>query len=543
MSLVLGSAYILVIGAVAVSMTVLLLKGKREFSNIMYLVCQGMVILWCCSQILILLSKTEKELFAANILCNIGICFVGSAWYYFAMLYVGKKLTLAEKIIPVSTSCFHFLMVLTNEIHHLYYIKYSAREIIHGKFFYTNVAASYIFVFMGAVLLYKNSVKRNDSKSARILIIASVIIPVLLNIVYLTKIFKVSFDVTPLGFGISGIFVLIATIKCRFMEVNITAFDTILAGVSDGVGIFDKKSRGTYLNKAFLDLMDIEEVGIKKIKTSTIFDKISQLKCIEKEEQIFYDKNGRYIRIQIYQSEKDIMKSVLLEEINENNIIVFMVKDISKYYELLESTRELAVTNEKLALEKERNRIAQQVHDTAGHTLTMIQSYMKLAMVSNDKNNSHEVHEYLDEARTLTSKGIKELRESINQLRRQTEFELVTQGVMQLADQVKEIAVEVTVLGEDSEKYSHLSGVLYDCVRETITNTLKYANASKMDIVLRFKETEIELVMGDDGNGCKIINENNGISGIKKRVEDKKGSVKFISGIGEGFLTRIKIPV
>ena len=123
MSLILGSAYILVIGAVAVSMTVLLLKGKRELSNIMYLICQGMVILWCCSQILILLSKTEKELFAANILCNIGICFVGSAWYYFAMLYVGKKLTLAEKIIPVSTSCFHFLMVLTNEIHHLYYIK------------------------------------------------------------------------------------------------------------------------------------------------------------------------------------------------------------------------------------------------------------------------------------------------------------------------------------------------------------------------------------------------------------------------------------
>ena len=62
MALILGTLYILVIGAVTVSMAVLLFMGKRETYNKMYLGCQGMVVLWCVSQILILLSQTQEEL-------------------------------------------------------------------------------------------------------------------------------------------------------------------------------------------------------------------------------------------------------------------------------------------------------------------------------------------------------------------------------------------------------------------------------------------------------------------------------------------------
>ena len=57
-------------------------------------------------------------------------------------------------------------------------------------------------------------------------------------------------------------------------------------------------------------------------------------------------------------------------------------------YQFLDLRKELVITNEKLLIETERNRIAQQVHDTVGHTLTMIQSYMKLAEVSLKKDNA-----------------------------------------------------------------------------------------------------------------------------------------------------------
>lgn len=424
MAFVLGIIYMLVMGAVCFSMAVLLLRGKDEKYNRIFFVCQGLAVLWCSSQVLILLADTKNELIAAYLLGNLGICFIGVFWYYFAVLYTGRECHKVRRYLPVFLSVIHYFLVLTNGWHHLYYTNFARGEIQHGIFFYTNVAMTYGFVIAGAVILYKDLAKHKDSRQARGLVAASVLIPVFLNAIYLTGLVQPAFDITPLGFGVSVILLLRATVKYRFLDLK----------------------------------------------------------------------------------------------------------------------RELIITNEKFLLEKERNRIAQQVHDTAGHTLTMIQSYMKLAQIADKNQESAKTQEYLTQARGLTSQGIKELRESINQLRREASYELVTQGVMQLADQVKEIAVEVTVQGEDSEKYSHLSRIIYDTVRESVTNTLKYAEASRLEIILRFQSESVELIIGDDGKGCDVITENNGVRGIRERVEAQNGTVKFISTKGEGFLTRVKLP-
>ena len=544
MFLILGIIYMLVIGAVTVSMAVLLLKGKKEKYNAIYLVCQILVVLWCGSQVLILLSKTDMELAFSYLLGNIGICYVGTFWYYFAVAYAHKRLRLFRKYLPFGLSCFHFLMVLTNEKHNLYYTNFSKEVVEHGIFFYSNVVVTYIYVVLGAVILYRNLAAKEEGKTAKRLIIASVFVPILLNLVYLIGFVQSSFDITPLGFGISGILVLLATMKYRFLEVNITAFDVVLSGLADGVGIYGKDGKCTYSNQAFyrlLEFSDMKKQNFPEIKR--VMEKLAVLTIQEQENAVFLDEKGRYLQIQIYQPVNGEMLEVPFGRLETEQTTVFVVKDMSRYYELLHQTRELAITNEQLALEQERNRIAQQVHDTAGHTLTMIQSYMKLAEVSNEKQEHNKVSEFLAEARVLSGEGIRELRQSINRLRKEAACELVTQGIMQLADQVKEMPVEVTVQGEDSKEFSHLSRVLYDCTRESITNTLKYAKASKMEIIVRFQDESVDLIIGDDGKGCETIEENNGIRGIKERVEAIGGTVKFISSEGEGFLTRIKVPV
>lgn len=423
MEFILGFVYMVVIGAVLVSMAVLLLKGKKELYNRIYLGCQGLVVVWCMSQILLLLAGSHIEVVTAYGIGNLGICFVGAFWYYFAVSYTGGSLKGVARYMPIVLSVLHYAFVLTNGWHHLYYTEFSGGTVQHGILFYTNVLVSYAMVLLGAVTLYRNLSKEQDEDGAKGLIIASVLVPVFLNAVQLSGMITASFDITPLGFGVSIICVFMATLKYRFLDLN----------------------------------------------------------------------------------------------------------------------RELEITNEKLILSRERNRIAQEVHDTAGHTLTMIQSYMKLARIANEQAQTEQVSEYLEQARELTGKGIKELRESINRLRQEESYELVTQGVMQLANQVKEMTVEVTVKGEDSEKYSHLSRIVYDCVRESITNSLKYASAKKMEIVLRFDDNGVEVVIADDGKGCLEITDNNGLRGIRERVEGNGGSVRFISGEGEGFLTRIHL--
>ena len=324
---------------------------------------------------------------------------------------------------PAVSSIFFFLCVATNGLHHLYYRDFTMEQVNHGPIFYANVGLTYVYTLSGAIVLYLKMGKKHPL--ARKLVVASVLVPLVLNALYLLEFVAPSFDITPLGFAISVFLVMMAAFKYRFLNLK----------------------------------------------------------------------------------------------------------------------KELAITNEKLLLEQERNRIAQQVHDTAGHTLTMIQSYMKLAEVSAGKEEFDEVKCYLTEARQLTGKGIKELRESINMLRQEAEYELVTQGVMQLANQMKEIPVEVTVRGEDSERYSHLSKTVYETVRESMTNTLKYAQATKMDVVIRFQKNSLEVMIADDGKGCENIQDNNGLRGIRERVQKAGGTVNFRSAPGEGFLTRVKLPV
>jgi len=137
--------------------------------------------------------------------------------------------------------------------------------------------------------------------------------------------------------------------------------------------------------------------------------------------------------------------------------------------------------------------------------------------------NQIQAEEYLTQAQELTREGLKELRESINEMTKEESSELVTQAVMQLTRSVKEIKMEVTIQGEDDEMYSSLTKVVHDTLRESITNCLKYSKASQMDVVVRFLKNRLELVIADDGVGCEEIVYNHGLKGICDRIEEKGG--------------------
>ena len=84
---------------------------------------------------------------------------------------------------------------------------------------------------------------------------------------------------------------------------------------------------------------------------------------------------------------------------------------------------------------------------------------------------------------------------------------------------------------------------MYDNCRETITNALRYSEADRIDVILKFLEDRVEMYILDNGKGCKEISEHNGLRGIRERTEGLGGSVRFSSVSGEGFNTIIKIPI
>jgi nitrate/nitrite-specific signal transduction histidine kinase len=119
----------------------------------------------------------------------------------------------------------------------------------------------------------------------------------------------------------------------------------------------------------------------------------------------------------------------------------------------------------------------------------------------------------------------------------------VTNAIQSVVTAIRGVEVELCIQGEEDGRYQFCIREMYDNCRETITNALRYSNADKIDIILKFLPERIELHILDNGDGCDNIEEHNGLHGIRSRTESLGGEVRFMSMANEGFHTSIRIPV
>ena len=185
------------------------------------------------------------------------------------------------------------------------------------------------------------------------------------------------------------------------------------------------------------------------------------------------------------------------------------------------------------------------MHDSAGHTFTMISSLSKIAgceIVSENPDIS-KISESLADIDGLSRSGVTQLRCSINNLREDEFMTTVTKAIQTVIDAVRGVEIDFCPQGIEDERYSFAIRTVYDNVRETITNTMRYSEADRIDIIAKFLGDRLEIYILDNGKGCEKIKENNGLRGIRERTEKLGGKVRFMSVKGEGFSTIINIPV
>lgn len=568
--------YLFTIGLSAYSCGWLLLKAERSGAAAALAVCQLLVIVWCIPQLFLGLPMTKGIKYLIYGISYMGISFIGPSWLAFSFLYCKKKLARPVWLVLFGLALLHYMVFLTNERHHLFYRQFEVEAVVYGRMFYVHMAYTYCCVAGGMGAVLREFLKKRVAAVHLAVILLSAAVPLAFNVLYLSGWAKTSFDLTPLAFSLSGFLMVLAVLRYDFLDVRGLTFEQILSSIAEGVAVYNKRGMIVYCNKAANDWLGICE--------GDTFEKVRErleglgIQVEREKERILEDlllslDGGGKIRLKQY---------IQRDKTGATAAGIFLLTDVGEYYERLRQSRELAVSAQKLAIEQERNRIAQKVHDTAGHTLTMIQSLVRLARVEWERSQSvseeeitrfgeltqlagerrfekisekeavregetssgeGRIEEYLSQAQELAVEGIRELRISINQLRQGTEGELVTQGVYQLAQRVKELDVEVSVQGTDGLSYSHLSTVVYECLREAITNCLKYAHASHMDVILKFEENGLRVYIFDDGQGCQSIVEDNGLRGIRDRVTEAGGQVRILSSEGEGFQIYIWLPM
>lgn len=207
--------------------------------------------------------------------------------------------------------------------------------------------------------------------------------------------------------------------------------------------------------------------------------------------------------------------------------------------------REYTTQVEELAITKERNRMAREIHDGLGHYLTSINMQIQAA-IAISKKAPERAQVALEKAQTLTQEALVDVRHSVAALHSHAEESLplpVSIGrVLQNCDSAG-INASLQVLGSPRELPPQAHLTLYRAAQESVNNTCKHARASTLMMMLDYTQPQQTcLRVDDDGVGAETFEGGFGLIGLRERVNLLNGTMTIHSTKGQGFTLEITVP-
>ena len=181
---------------------------------------------------------------------------------------------------------------------------------------------------------------------------------------------------------------------------------------------------------------------------------------------------------------------------------------------------------EHLAKVAERERIARDLHDVLGHTLSLITLKSELARKLVDRDPERAKREMQDVENTSRA-ALADVREAIRGYRTEGIFaELArARAALETAGVTVECDTDRVVLNPAQES------VLSLALREAVTNVVRHAEASRCNVSLKQNEALCTLEIADDGRGADGP-EGNGLRGMRERLEAVGGSLRLLTSNG-----------
>jgi signal transduction histidine kinase len=208
--------------------------------------------------------------------------------------------------------------------------------------------------------------------------------------------------------------------------------------------------------------------------------------------------------------------------------------------------REHAHQVESLAVLRERNRLARDVHDTIAHRFTGI--LMQVEAVSRLwEKDPATAAAALGAVRQQVRESLNEVRRSVHALRPlQLEQEQGTAGIAKLVAEfgaTTGVDAQFAITGQPMELPAAHELCIYRAVQEGLTNAFRHGRARRVRVRLAFDAGQIMLTVEDDGAGSEASLEGGlGIVGIRERAEVLGGRVEAASARTGGFVLRVTLP-
>jgi signal transduction histidine kinase len=195
---------------------------------------------------------------------------------------------------------------------------------------------------------------------------------------------------------------------------------------------------------------------------------------------------------------------------------------------------------ETLATDLERNRIARDIHDTLGHSLTSLDVQIELAQRLQSTEPAR-AQQSLDLAKKLSSQAIDNVRQALGTMKR-SNFDL-TEAIVALSEQNQPFQVILNI--QFSQLSLQSSYQLYCVIQESLTNIQKHAQAEKVTISSTSVTRGTILEICDNGQGFDLdrIQAGFGLRNMKERVQCLGGDFYLNSQVGQGTQIKIFIPI
>lgn len=202
--------------------------------------------------------------------------------------------------------------------------------------------------------------------------------------------------------------------------------------------------------------------------------------------------------------------------------------------ELAEAHVELRAASVMLAEStraEERLRIARELHDLIGHQLTVLTLELETA------RHRPEPREHVERANRVARDLLASVRGTVDGLR--TDPGDLRAALEAVVRDVPSPAISMHV-DADVRAYEDQAMTLIRGVQEIVTNTIRHAAATSLDIDIRSTPEGIELTAVDDGRGSVELTVGNGLRGLHERVVALGGHIRFDGS--DGFRVTALVP-
>jgi two-component system, NarL family, sensor kinase len=256
-------------------------------------------------------------------------------------------------------------------------------------------------------------------------------------------------------------------------------------------------------------------------------------------------------------SKKDTQRNILLFVFFSALIIGALLFNRFKLMKQKELSLQL-ITEQELrskamieAEEKERTRIARELHDGIGQQLSAAKLNIS-SLQSALKTNSETEKMMLQNAVDLIDESVKEVRQVSHSMMPNA---LIKSGLVSaIREFINKIStsgslkINLEIVGLTERLEQTIETVLFRVLQELVNNIIKHANATEVSIQFIRHEKELTVMVEDNGVGFKVekkLNEINGIGlkNIQSRVEFLNGQVFFDSQINKGTTVTVEIPI